>query len=93
MPSRKSLRRLAVLLLIILILALSVQVLLDHHVCSDHHCTLCQLIRSVTERPALIAVQWHTLVCILLLLFGITGSMSYLMLIHSPVQQKVKITS
>lgn len=92
MQSRRTLRRFAVFLLVSLILALSVQAVLDHHVCSDHHCTLCQLIRSATERPMLIVVQLRALICIALLLFGGIGSMVYPTLMQSPVQQKVKIT-
>lgn len=92
MLSQRSLRRLAVCLLISLILALSFQMILDHHVCSDHHCLLCQLIRSATERSMLIAVHWSVLTCVVLLLLANLSGVVYPTQMQSPVQQKVKIT-
>lgn len=92
MIAQKSLRRLAIFLLISLILALSVQMILDHHICSDHHCTLCQLIRSFTERTLLMVAHWSVLSAIVLTTLCLIGSMVSPALAQSPVQQKVKIT-
>lgn len=93
MFSKKHFKSFVALILICLLLFPLLQEVLDRHVCSDIHCTVCQIIRSLNEL-ALQCFPLHSATPFLVLIL-------YLCQAFQPnwhpyqnlVKQKVKITS
>lgn len=78
--------------MVFLVLLLSVFIGLDHHICSDHHCMLCNIIRPLTKQFLAVGSRLilPIIAALLLVLWGTISD--FVLLGHTPVHQKDKLT-